>query len=246
MNTYLSMAANYIVKLIKKEKVAEGTMAFYFEKPNGFTFFAGQYINVRINNPVENDEEGNRRFFSIAAFPGDPYLRIATRMRDTAFKRTLKNAQLGFEVEIFGPSGKLILPDQESLNIFLTGGIGITPFYSMAKYAAYKKLPHKIYLFYSNKRPEDAVFVMELKNFEKINPNFHFIATMTEMEKSQKSWKGEVGYINIEMIKKYAPGYAKANFYIAGPPGMVETMQKMLKDNKISDEQIKMENFTGY
>ena len=70
---------SFIVKLIKKEEVAEDTMAFYFEKPDGFEFTAGQYITVTLFNPTEKDDEGSSRFFSLTA-PYENYLG-GTRMR---------------------------------------------------------------------------------------------------------------------------------------------------------------------
>jgi ferredoxin-NADP reductase len=76
-------------KLNGREQVAEGTMAFYFEKPNGFEFRAGQAIDITLLDPPETDSEGNIRTFSIASSPFEDGLMIATRMRDSAFKRVL-------------------------------------------------------------------------------------------------------------------------------------------------------------
>lgn len=237
--------AEYKVKLIKKDQVAEGTMAFYFDKPQGFEFIAGQYLNLRLIDPPETDEEGNRRFFSIASAPYEKELMITTRMRDTAFKRTLKSMELGTQVEIFGPSGNLILhTDFLKKAVFLAGGIGITPFRSMVLQSDNMKLPHKIYLFYSNRRPEDGAFLEELQRVE--NPNYEFIGTMTEMEKSQKDWTGETGYITMEMLVKYLRILDNAIFYSAGPPQMVAAMVKMLTDSGISLDNIRSEDFTGY
>ncbi len=85
--------------------------------------------------------------------------------------------------------------------VFVAGGIGITPFMSMIRYATKENLPHKIFLFYSNCRPEDSAYLEELKQKEKENHNFRLIATMTQMENSKLSWHGETGYINEAMIK---------------------------------------------
>jgi len=57
---------------------------------------------------------------------------------------------------------------------------GITPFFSIVKQADHERLPHKLYPFYSNHRPEDAPFLESLGNLAKSNPNFRLIATMTE------------------------------------------------------------------
>src|SRR5580704_6423939 len=75
-------------KLIRREEVAEGTMAFHFEKPSGFTFKAGQSADVTLVDPPDTDAEGNTRTFSIASPPFENELVFTTRMRDTAFKRS--------------------------------------------------------------------------------------------------------------------------------------------------------------
>src|SRR5262249_37299703 len=142
----------------------------------------------------ETDGEGNTRAFSIASHPGDDTLMVATRMRDTAFKRVLASMPLGTAVKIEGPFGNMTLHNNSAkAAIILTGGIGITPFRSMVWHAAKDKLPHKIVLFYSNRRAEDAAFLEELQNLQKENPNFQLIATMTHVDKSHPRWSGETG-----------------------------------------------------
>ena len=74
----------YKVKLQRKEEIADGTMAFYFEKPKGFEFKAGQFGDFTLIDPAETDAEGNTRGFSLASAPYEDFLMFATRMRDTA------------------------------------------------------------------------------------------------------------------------------------------------------------------
>ena len=85
----------YAAKLLTRVEVAEDTMAFYFEKPPGFEFRPGQSSDLTLVNPPEADSEGNVRTFSIASAPFEDQLMFATRMRDKAFKRSLKTAPLG-------------------------------------------------------------------------------------------------------------------------------------------------------
>lgn len=104
----------YTTELASKESVAEGTMAFHFRKPEGFQFRAGQAIDLTLMEPSETDAEGNTRAFSITSGPSDSDLVIATRMRDTAFKRVLKAANPGLQVKIDGPTGSLTLHKNSS------------------------------------------------------------------------------------------------------------------------------------
>ena len=54
---------DYESKLLSRVEVAEGTMAFHFEKPSGFKFKAGQFADVTLIDPPETDAEGNTRTF---------------------------------------------------------------------------------------------------------------------------------------------------------------------------------------
>ena len=76
--------ASYQCKLLNRVEVAEGTMAFYFEKPSRFDFKPGQSADLTLSNPPETDAEGNTRTFSIASPPFENQLMFATRLRDTA------------------------------------------------------------------------------------------------------------------------------------------------------------------
>jgi len=234
-------------KLVAKETVAEGTMLFRFEKPEGFAHIAGQTVDLTLVDPKETDAEGNMRTFSIVASPQEDTFAIATRMRDTAFKRNLRDMALGTELYLAGPFGSFTLHENtKRAAVFLSGGIGITPFHSIIKDATEKHLPHKLVLFYSNRRPEDAAFLTELQSLAKQNTNFTLVATMTEMEKSAQTWDGERGYITADMIKKYVHDDMMPIYYLAGPPAMVAAMLKMLTDSGVSKDDIKFEEFAGY
>jgi ferredoxin-NADP reductase len=80
----------YEAKLLSRFEVAEATLAFQFGKPSGFECRPGQSSDLTLVNPPESDSEGNVRTFSIASAPFEDRLMFATRMRETAFKRSLK------------------------------------------------------------------------------------------------------------------------------------------------------------
>lgn len=237
----------FMAKLKSREEVAQGTMAFHFEKPAGWTFKAGQFIDITLLDPAETDAEGNTRGFSIASAPQEETLMVATRMRDTAFKRVLKTMPLGTAAKIEGPFGNLTLHNNAARPaVLLAGGIGITPFRSILFRAAKEKLPHRIFLFYSNRRPEDAPFFEALQALEKQNSNYKLIATMTGMEDSHKEWHGESGLINQELLARYLQNAVSPIYYIAGPAGMVKSLHTMLNEAGVDDDDIRTEEFVGY
>ena len=235
------------IRLISRETVAEGTMAFRFSKPSAFRHQAGQSLLMTIVNPSETDGEGDARNFTIASAPNEVELMIATRMRDTAFKRVLKVAPAGTTVRIDGPNGEMVLHDDASRPaVFLAGGIGITPFLAIARHAWQERLPHRLVLFYSNRRPEDAAFLSELQRLEQLNPNFRLIATMTEPEKSVHLWSGEKGFIRHELLERHLTDLTSPIYYFAGPPSMTMAMRQMLQTIGIDEQAMRSEEFYGY
>jgi ferredoxin-NADP reductase len=237
----------YKTILRRKEEIADGTMAFHFEKPGEFAFKAGQFGDFTLINPVETDAEGNTRGFSLASAPYEDDLMFATRMRDTAFKRVLKTMEIETEVSLDAPYGSFTIHNNSRIPaVFLTGGIGVTPVRSIVLQAAHDNLPHKIFLFDSNRRPEDAAFLGQLMEAQEKNPNYTFVGTMTNMNESSQEWVGETGYITKPMLVKYIGDLTLPIYYIAGPAAMVTAMRKTLNEAGVDDDKIRTEEFPGY
>ena len=237
----------YETTLTASETVAEGTMAFHFARPADFKFQAGQSMNVSLIDPPETDAKGNARTFSIVSAPHETELVIATRMRDTAFKRVLKSMPAGGRVGLRGPAGMFTLESADARPaVFLAGGIGVTPFMSMLRDAAHSRLGRDLWLFYSNRRPEDAAFLEELAALPKRHSRCHFVGTMVEMAKSGRPWNGETGFLDRAMLERHLKDLAACVYYAAGPPGLVEAMRKMLADAGVEDEAIRTDEFFGY
>lgn len=235
------------IKLTRSGEVAERTMEFRFTRPSGFEFRAGQSVDVTLIDPPETDAEGNTRAFSIASPPFEDHLTIATRMRDSAFKRVLRQAAEGLEVRVEGPGGSFTLHKNASKPaVFLAGGIGITPFLGMVRQAPKDEPRQQLYLFYANRRPEDAPFLNLLTALPAEKPNFHFIPTMTGMAKSHRPWTGETGVIDREMLLRHVREPVGPIYYIAGPPAMVTAMRKMLASAGVDEDDIRTEEFSGY
>jgi ferredoxin-NADP reductase len=229
------------IALRRREPVAEGTFAFHFDKPAGFSHQAGQNAIFSLIDPPENDAAGPSRPFTIASAPHERELMIATRMRDSAFKRVLGKMPIGAKLRIDGPAGLMVLhEDAARPAVFLAGGIGITPFLSMARDAAARRLAHGIVLFYSSRRPQDAAFLTELKHMQ--NRNFRLVATMTEALEST----GEKRLISRELLAEHLPDLRAPVYYFAGPPAMTMAMQGMLAELGVSEDDMRSEEFYGY
>ena len=242
---------SFEVVLKGKKQIAEDTWAFRFEKPQGFQFRSGQHIRMTLINPPQTDSRGNSRFLSLANSTQESELAIAMRMGPSAFKKVLERLQIGekvlIQVLLNVPHGAFALHEDASKPaVFLVGGIGIVPVFSMIKDAIEKRLTHKMFLFYSNRRPEDAPYLAELQDLAKQNPNFTLIATMTEAKKSSRPWQGRTGFINESLLKQYVNDLMSPIYYIAGLSEMTSAMKKMLADLRVNENNINAEEFTGF
>jgi ferredoxin-NADP reductase len=239
--------ANYEMTLVDRQRIARDTMAFWFDT-NGasFGFRAGQHADFVFAHPGMEDESDNSRTFSLACAPLDrrPVM-IALRIRKTPFKNALKSAVLGTKFIVSRPRGSFTLHrDITRPAVFLAGGIGIAPIRSILQQATRERLPHKLYLFYSNREADDAAFIEEFESLAAQNPNFIFIPTVTGHRTI--AWPYEKGHINREMLMRYLLGLIGPIYYIAGPSGMVTAMSDMLNASGVSEDDMRTEEFGDY
>jgi ferredoxin-NADP reductase len=234
--------AEYQMTLVDRQRIARDTMAFWFDA-NGarYEFRAGQHADF-----VFGSDSDNSRTFSLASSPLDKEpIMIAMRMRKTAFKSALKAAALGTKFIVSRPRGSFTLHrDITRPAVFLAGGIGITPIRSILQSATQERLPHKLYLFYSNREADDAAFIEELQGLAAQNPNFTLVPTVTGHK--TLAWRYEKGHINREMLTRHLLGLTGLIYYIAGPSGMVTAMSELLKSSGVNEDDIRTEEFGDY
>ncbi|MFC7518799.1 FAD-dependent oxidoreductase [Herbaspirillum sp. GCM10030257] len=239
--------ATYQVRLTHSKEIATGTMAFHFNKPHDFNFKPGQAVDLVLINPESQSAEPLRHTFSIASAPYQEGLEIATRMRDTAYKRLLRELKSGTAATIEGPFGSLTLhKDIARPAVFIAGGIGITPFISILRQATRDKTPQQLVLLYTNRRPEDSAYLDELQRLDKQNERFQLVATMTDIGRSVLPWKGKTRSLDTAFVEDATGGLVAPIFYTAGPPGMVETVRSILAGIGASENDIRSEDFYGY
>ena len=233
------------IKLLKKQEIAKDTMAFYFEKPQGFEYRAGQFADYTLIDPPKTDEEGNTRGFSFITAPYEENIGAATRIRDTAFKRVLKDLPIGTEVKLDAPYGDFTLHKTDTTPAaFIIGGIGVTPVRSMIAQATHDKTAHKLTLLHSNKTPANAPFAADFERLAKENPNFSYVPVVSDSSVAQ--WDGERGHIDADMIKRHISDLNAPIYYLSGPEGMVKAMRQLLVSLDINEDNIRTEEFTGY
>ena len=233
-------------RIKEKREVAKGTLMVVFDLlGHEVDFDPGQYFWVTLLEPPHEDEKGPRRHITVVTSPNERgVLGLTTRLRDTAFKRSLAELPVGTEVDVEQPKGSFVLPQEtDRPYVFLAGGIGITVFRSMLRYIAEEELPHQVTLVYSNRDRDSAAFLDELLELERANPNLRLVLTMTD----DPSWEGETRRIDADFLRDHlGDELGRFTYLIAGPPGMVEAMEEMLRTAGVPGEQLRPERFSGY
>ena len=190
-------------------------------------FKAGQYINlfVKVGKVLTS------RPYSISSAPGKPYFDLTVRRIDRGFVSDylLKKVSAGDEFESTGPSGDFHyepLMDSGDL-VFLAGGSGITPFMSMIRHAAAKKLPLKIHLLYGSRKPDDIIFKKELNRIAARNADIKVDYVISE---PPASWKGARGFLDAKAIAKLVVSLTDKTFFICGPAPMYALCESALTE----------------
>jgi ferredoxin-NADP reductase len=230
----------------EKREVARGTLLVLFDlQGREVDFRPGQYFWVELLDPPYEDEKGARRHISVVTSPTERgILGLCTRMRDSAFKRSLAELPVGTEVEVEQPKGDFALPEDTAPEyVFVAGGIGITVFRSMLRYVDDTKEPYRVTLVYSNRDRESAAFLDELEELDGRADWFRLVATMTQ----DPGWEGESRRIDASMLGDVLGGdLGSYTYLVAGPPPMTEGVVAELKGAGVPEERILSDRFSGY
>ena len=233
-------------RIKEKREVAKQTLLVKFDLlGEEVDFLPGQYFWVTLPDIGYEDERGLRRHITVVTSPNERgVLGLCTRLRDSAFKRTLADLEVGAEVDVEHPKGDFVLPSEtDRPYVFIAGGIGITVFRCMLRYIVEEGLPHRVTLVYSNRDRESAAFLDELAEIEGDDKNIHVVLVMTD----DPGWEGENRRIDADVLPDHLEGeLTDYVFLVAGPPGLVDAMEATLLGAEIPEEQIRPARFSGY
>jgi ferredoxin-NADP reductase len=228
----------------EKREVAKGTLLVLFAVEDYPDYRPGAYFWVELPDRGHEDEKGLRRHISLVTSPTEEgVVGLATRLRDTAFKRTLAELEVGDEVQVEEPKGSFLLPEDTAAEyVFVAGGIGITVFRSMLRYVADESLPYRITLVYSNRDRESSAFLDELEELEGRVDGLRVVLTMTD----EDGWEGESRRLEAEVLGELVGGLEDKTFFVAGPPGMVEGVSESLLAAGLPEDRVVAGKFSGY
>jgi ferredoxin-NADP reductase len=224
----------YAVKFIKKTREADGIFTYAFSLPAKFSYKAGQYMEWTLPHN-RTDSRGNRRYFTLSSSPTEDELMFTVKHppeHPSAFKQKLDELKPGETILASYLAGSFSLPQDTSKKLaFLAGGVGITPFRSMAKYLIDSGEKRDTALLYSAASPAELAFDGLFKKAESTGLKIGFLTDRR---------------IDRPTIATFIPDYAERTFYVSGPYGFVKAIEASLTKMGLPAGQIKTDYFPGY
>ncbi len=172
--------------------------------------------------------------FTISSEPSNSMLKFSIKkLGDWTNKLDLLEVE--DKVKVAGPYGHFHTDNlrKSKKQIWIGGGIGVTPFLSMAKDQKYCKNCEDIYLIYSDNTRNQAVFIDEVKSYDSMNENLRTILHISD----------DQGFLNADQIEKWVGGIEDTVFLICGPKPMRDALYKQLRKKGVKDSDIVFELF---
>jgi len=218
---------------------------FVFTPDQKVSFIPGQYLEWTL--PLAHaDSRGNRRYFTVASSPTDAEVHLGVRLDNehgSAFKKALSSMKDKEVLFASHATGDFILPnDVNQKLVFIAGGIGVTPFWSMIQWLAATNQKRDIVLFYAANTENDFAYKAEMEA----------IATAVGLKivyivaKPSATWTGKTGYLSKELLDETVPDYAERMFYLSGPNAMVANYHRLLLTLRLKPSKIKVDYFPGF
>lgn len=205
-------------------------------------FEPGQYVALSLHDRLRPT---TTRCFSIASSPTNRNaLEFSVRVGGD-YTNSLKRLTVGDSVVVRGPFGSFVLKEHLSPRlVFFAGGIGITPFMSMIRYATELRLPNAMNLVYSCRNQNEIAYLDELVSLQRNNPNFHVTFAIGEGETSRLHGLDVImGRIDAPTFKMLGLGHKDETYMLCGPSGYLVAMQSLLKSQNVSQNRILTESF---
>lgn len=240
----VSPKGRFMLTLVEKKQIADGTYEFIFTPDRPFAFRAGQYLEWTLAHSP-SDSRGNRRFFTIASSPTENTVRLGVKFYspESTFKRALLALTPGQKISASHLAGEFTMPkDTKEKLVFIAGGIGVTPFRSMAQYLIDTKEARPVTLLYSNKTAAEIAYKDIFDTAGAAG-----IKTVYAVTNEKAPVPGmHNGFIDAALIEREVPDYKERMFYISGPHAMVEAFKKTLREMGVPRWHVKTDYFPGF
>jgi ferredoxin-NADP reductase len=230
----VSSKRRWALRLVAKHKISDQLYDYEFAPDAPLQSQPGQYMEVTM--PVNGrDDRGNRRTFTVASSPTEKTVRIGVRVpsKSSRFKQTLQNMMVGDSLLAGQIAGNFVLPRDESQKLlFMAGGVGITPFRSMAKYLIDTGQKRDVVLIYLAKNQNEFMYKSIFDEASRVGVRVVYIASPAPLEAAALT-----NHVSNVMDRKV---------FISGPPIMVRSLKRMVRRLGVSRGLIKTDYFNGY
>ena len=236
----------YELRFVDSRRETPTVTTFRFStNGTGFRYRSNQAIRLVL--PGVDDPRGPARTFSLSSSPTETgTIAVTAKMTGSPYKEALHALQPGAPALAFGPLGDLFYDPTRS-SLFIAGGIGITPFRGMLRYAVDTGGTEPIVLLYSARVPEEFAFRDEIDRLARGRPALQVRYTVTRPSESRQSWPGRVGRIDEGWIEDALAALRRPKVYAVGLPQMVIEMLNLLKSRfGVSEDDLEYEFFRGY
>lgn len=206
-------------------------------------FEPGQYVAVSLHDRLRPTPT---RCFSVASSPSNrASLEISVRVGG-AYTHALERLTPGDAVVLRGPYGSFIFNEHLHPHlVFFAGGIGITPFMSMIRYATELKLPNTIHLIYSCRNQDDIPFLKDILALSANNPNFRATFVIGEGDTARLTGHDVIqGRVQASTLTALGLGKRGETYMLCGPGGYLASMENLLGNCGVADDRIITESFS--
>lgn len=203
-------------------------------------FISGMFAMLYYKDSVNGEEIG--RAFSIANSPPSDYLEFMIAMIHGKLTSKLETAKIGDLYSVSAPYGQFKFNiDEGAKFLFLAGGTGIAPFFSMLRFVKSTGKNIDANMIYSIRYPYEIIEKRELDALSSdASLKFRISVTVTRPQPND-GWTGLTGHVNADMIKQCAPDFAERICYICGPPAFVKALKDALVSLGVNERSIKAE-----
>lgn len=189
-------------------------------------FAPGQFFMLSIPGFVNKTGVTVKRAYSIASAPLDKDCVefTITAKNPTGLSSKAHELKVGDTIILDGPAGHFGLKRPVAGIVFIAGGSGVSSLRAMYRQLLLEGHAGPITLLFGFHDPEDFIFKDELAELQKTHPNFTVIPTITT---DDPGWTGKRGRVT-ELIPSLFSSAENSDFYLCGPPAMVEDTIKAL------------------
>jgi len=234
----------FSAKVISKRNLTHDIVGLRLEliAPEKIDYMAGQF--VQLNSEVYKGRESIMRAYSISSLPSDNgHIELMIRKVPEGICTTwvFDYMQEGSEITFSGPYGKFCLSDTEAPMIFIAGGSGMAPIYSMLRHMKETGNNRKAIYFFGAATQRDLFLMDEMSRLQEDMENFKFVPALSH-EPPDTDWKGERGWIT-DIVKNTIPDISGYEAYLCGSPGMLNACIEVLTGGGMPEEKIYYDKF---